>query len=147
MLISVLTRAAAILTLSLAGTTVAVAQTPAPPPASPANPQSPPAATTPTPPSWAPRGSAQLLILDKVSAVTTPVTVAVDAQTTFGPLTISLRACVVRPPDQAPDAAAFLDVADSTPGSLPFHGWMIRSAPAASVFQNPGYDIQLEGCQ
>ncbi len=137
-------------------TAPAVAQDNAPgttPPAAPAPSATAPGATAPgTPPqaapapAWIARGNAQLTVLDKVSATPAPVTVPVGGQATYGPLTISVRACDIRPPDRAPDATAFLDVTDSTPGATEFHGWLIRSAPGASMFENPGYDIRLKGC-
>jgi hypothetical protein len=69
------------------------------------------------------------------------------APLSFGSLTITLRSCVVRPSEQAPDAAAYLDVIDSRPGVAPFHGWLLLSAPAASVYEHPVYDVRLAACR
>ncbi len=112
------------------------------PPAAPA--QATPAA--PPPAAWLPRQSADLEALDKVSAQATKLALDVGQSTTFGTLTIAVRACDVRPPDQPADATAWLDITDSTPGAPQFHGWMIASAPAVSGLEHPTYDVRLTGC-
>lgn len=128
------------------------APVPAPPPgtAAPGAPGTPPPApteTVPPPNVWLPRPAADLIALDKISARPTPLTVKVGQSASFGSLTITVRACVVRPPDQAPDAAAFLDITDSQGGAPDFHGWMVLSDPSLAIFQHPVYDIRLAGCQ
>lgn len=144
---------AALRVLGIAGLGIAgaaVAQVPAPglppqplPDAAPGT----PGLTPPPPaPSWLPRSSAMLLVLDKVVARVTPVTVPVGGTATVGSLSIRVGACVVRPPDAPADAAAFLDVTDKHAGPAPFRAWMIRSIPAASVFEHPVYDISVAGC-
>jgi hypothetical protein len=112
-----------------------VPETPAP-----AEPEAPP----PNP--WLPRPVANLIALDKISARATPLAVKVGQSATFGSLTISVRACVVRPPDQAADAAAFLDITDAHGGMPAFHGWMILSDPSLAVLQHPVYGVRLSGC-
>ncbi len=102
----------------------------------------------PLPSAWVDRGTAQLVGLDKVSAQTTKLTVPVGGSVQFAGLTIAVKSCMVRPPDQAPDSTAFLDI--TTPGSPAapgFHGWMIASAPAVSEFEHPTLDVRLIGCQ
>jgi len=54
---------------------------------------------------------------------------------------------MVRPPDQPADATAFLDIIDSHGGAPAFHGWMLLSDPALSMFAHPVYDVRLAGCQ
>jgi hypothetical protein len=102
----------------------------------------------PAPPDiWDPRPRADLLVLDKVTARRTALTAQVGTPVTFGPLTITVRACLVRPPDRAADAAAFLDIADSHPDQPGFHGWILLSDPAVSMFEHPVYDVRLVGCR
>jgi hypothetical protein len=55
---------------------------------------------------WLPRGGAVLQALDKVNARSATLTLKVGQSTQFQTLTITLRACRVRPPDQPADAAA-----------------------------------------
>jgi hypothetical protein len=126
----------------------AAEQAPAPsPPAAPAPTQpEQPEQPAPPPPAWLPRGAAKLVLLDKVTAQPRDVTVPVGQSVTFGSLTIAVRACDVRPPDVPEDATALLDITDSHPGMPNFHGWMLVSAPAASMLEHPVYDVRLLGC-
>ena len=57
--------------------------------------------------------------------------VKVGSSVRDGSLTITVRACVVRPPDQPQDAAAFMVIADSNASEPGFQGWMFASAPSA----------------
>ncbi len=94
---------------------------------------------------WVPRGRVELRGLDKVMARATTLTGKVGETLQFGPLTILVRHCVVRPPDQPPDAAAFLEIAET--GKPPFfRGWMIHSVPQIGLLEYPTHDIRLGGC-
>jgi hypothetical protein len=96
---------------------------------------------------WQPRGTAELRVLDKVSARVTPLSVKVGASAGLGSLTVAVRGCLVRPPDQPADAAAFLEIADSRPGAAGFRGWMFANEPAIAVFEDPIYDVRVIGCR
>jgi hypothetical protein len=103
-------------------------------------------ATSPQPSDvWVQQGSADLILLDKVNVRRQEMTIKVGQSGTFGSLTIAVRSCVIRPPDQAPDAAAFLDITDSR-GGPGFQGWMIKSDPSLSMLQHPVYDVRVAGC-
>jgi hypothetical protein len=65
----------------------------------------------------------------------------------FGTLSVTVRSCIVRGPDQPADQAAFLDVTDSRNAAFAFHGWMMLSAPGVSVIEHPVYDLRLAGCR
>jgi hypothetical protein len=95
---------------------------------------------------WVPAGSARIQALDKVNAQTSTLTMKVGQPATFGSLTITVKGCVVRPPDQPIDAAAYLDVTDSHADSPGFDGWMLANEPAVSMMQNPIYDLRVAGC-
>jgi len=95
---------------------------------------------------WLPAGAAKLQALDKVNAQATAMSVKVGQSATFGSLTVTVRSCVVRPPDQPADAAAYLDVTDSHPDSPPFNGWLLWHEPAVSMMEHPIYDIRVAGC-
>jgi hypothetical protein len=114
----------------------AIAQTPAKPDM--------PAPSTPG--SWVPRDTADLLVLDKVNAKSTALTLKVGQAADNASLSISLRACSVRPPDQPQDSAAYLDVKDSRAGAPGFHGWMFANEPAVNMLEHPVYDLRLVGC-
>jgi len=119
-----------------------VAPTPAASPALPA----PDMVPLPRSNAWVPAGTARLQALDKVNAQATALTVKVGQTAMFGSLTIAVKACVVRPPDQPADAAAYLDVTDSHPDSPPFNGWLLEQEPSASMMEHPIYDIRVAGC-
>lgn len=136
---------AALAALSLLPCT-ALAQQTAPPEPSPAPAPATPTPAPPLPNVWLAKPVAELMALDKVTARATPLTVRVGESARFGSLTIAVRACAVRPPDQPADATAFLDITDSHPGALPFHGWMIVSAPELSMLEHPIYDVRVVGC-
>ena len=110
--------------------------------AAPAVAQSPPAGAD-----WQQRGGVELQALDKVTARSTVLTGRIGQALPFGSLTITVTACVVRPPDQPQDAAAFVDITDSHPNSPGFRGWMLADEPAVTIFQHPLYDIRLNGCR
>ena len=95
---------------------------------------------------WLPRQTAELRGLDKVTAAMKPLVVTVGGAVHLGSLTITVRACQVRPPDQPPDATAFLDIVDSRSGAPEFHGWMFANEPSINIFQHPVYDVRLNGC-
>jgi hypothetical protein len=98
------------------------------------------------PPGWLPQGTARVQALDKVNARGTMLAIKVGQTAVFGSLTIAVSACVVRPADQAADAAAFLTVTDKTPDAPGFAGWMLRSDPSLSMLAHPIYDLRVVGC-
>ncbi len=95
---------------------------------------------------WQSRGTAQLQALDKINARRTQITVKVGQSATFGSLTIIVKGCVVRPPDQPADAAAFLEITDKNPEVAGFSGWMLRSDPSLSMLAHPIFDVRVTGC-
>jgi hypothetical protein len=100
-----------------------------------------------TPQTWLPRGTAEVQALDKVNARNAVLDVKVGETAKFGSLTIAVQACVVTPPDQPQDAAAFLVITDSHAGQPGFSGWMVADAPSVSMLQNPIYDVRVTGCR
>jgi hypothetical protein len=105
-----------------------------------------PPATTDKPNTWLPAGTVKLQALDKVNAQTSALTIKVGGSATFGSLTITAKACAVRPSDQPVDAAAYLTVTDSHPDSPGFDGWMLEDEPSVSMMQHPIYDLRVIGC-
>lgn len=98
------------------------------------------------PDAWLQRGTGELQILDTVNAHVTAVSLKVGQSADNASLSIALRSCVVRPPDQAPDAAAFLDISDKRPGAPGFHGWMFANEPAVAMLEHPIYSVRLVAC-
>jgi hypothetical protein len=106
----------------------------------------PPANAPPAARPWEQRGTADLVALDKVNDRSAVIAIAVGQSAKFGHITITVRACVVRPPDQPADAAAELDVLADDPDNPAFHGWMFANEPSVSMLQHPVYDIRVAGC-
>jgi hypothetical protein len=99
---------------------------------------------------WVERRTAELQALDKVTARITVITAQVGQPTRFGTLTIHLRACHARPPDEVPDAAAWMEITDSLspPGSGPvFQGWLFAASPAVNMLEHPVYDLRVLNCR
>jgi hypothetical protein len=113
---------------------------------SPSAPPVAPPATVERPNVWVQAGVAKLEALDKVNAQASELTIKVGQSATFGSLTIAVKACVVRPPDQPADAAVYLDVTDSHPASPGFDGWLLEDEPSVSMMQHPIYDLRVTGC-
>ena len=109
--------------------------------------QAKPEAVVPVGPgTWLQRDTADLLVLDKVNAKSTALTLKVGQAADNASLSITLRACAVRPPDQAQDSTAFLDVRDSRPGAPGFHGWMFANEPSVNMLEHPVYALRLVAC-
>ncbi len=130
------TAAGILLAGSLLAGAQAYAQLPAAPDAEPAPPGT----------VWVQRGGAELQVLDKVNARSTVLKLRDGEQGRYGSLAITVRSCVIHPPDQPADAAAFLVIADSHPGAPAFRGWMFESDPAVSMLQHPIYDVRVMAC-
>jgi hypothetical protein len=87
-----------------------------------------------------------LQVLDKVNARSKLLTVPVGQSGRFESLSIAVKACAVRPPDQPADATAFLTITDQNPGAPGFSGWMLKATPAVSMLAHPIYDVRIVGC-
>jgi hypothetical protein len=99
---------------------------------------------------WVVQRVAELQALDKVTARVTTLRVPLDQPTSFGTLSITARACHARPPDEVPDAAAFLEIADSRApanGAVVFRGWMFANAPGVNMLEHAVYDIRVMECR
>jgi hypothetical protein len=87
--------------------------------------------------------------LDKITARVSTIKVPVGQTVNFGALQITARACDKHPPEEAPEAAAFLEVVEVEPDEKPverFKGWMFASSPALSALEHPVYDLIVLDC-
>lgn len=108
------------------------------------------AAGNPDAPGWVPKRVAELQMLDKVTARVSVIRVPVDQPAQFGTLTIHVAACNARPPDEVPDAAAWLAISDSrrpADRQLVFRGWMFANAPGVHMLEHPVYDVRVLECR
>jgi len=89
--------------------------------------------------------------LDKVTARVTTLEAPVGGETRFGTLVVTPRACLVAPPIDPPERAAFLEIREAgrDGGSVRpiFSGWMFASSPGLSALEHPIYDLWLLDCR
>lgn len=99
---------------------------------------------------WVMQRVAELQALDKVTARVVTLRAQVNQPERFGTLTITVRACHARPPDEVPDAAAWMEITDSRApanGAAVFRGWMFANAPGVNMLQHAVYDIRIMECR
>jgi hypothetical protein len=99
---------------------------------------------------WVPQRTAELQLLDKVTARVSVLRARVGEPVSFGTLTILVQACNARPPDEVPDAAAYLRVGDdrrAAGNQQVFQGWMFANAPGVSMLEHPVYDLRVLDCR
>lgn len=92
---------------------------------------------------------AQLQGLDKVSGRIVSIEAPVGQTVHFGTLEMIVRTCRKRPPEEAPESAAFIDIWEIKSGEAAaslFRGWMFASSPALSALEHPVYDVWLVDC-
>ncbi len=135
------------------------AQTNAPAPATtPANAPAPSTTTAPAPspaimtPIERPSSNtaAVVQVLDKVTARVKKLSATVDDPIHFGTLEITALDCRKNPPEDRPEAAAFLQIGETRKGEESvtlFSGWMFASSPAVSALEHPVYDIVVLDCK
>jgi hypothetical protein len=98
---------------------------------------------------WQPKQVAELQLLDKVTARISVLRATVGEPASFGTLTIRVAACNARPPDEVPDAVAWMEISDSrrAGGQQVFRGWMFANAPGVSMLAHPVYDLRVLDCK
>lgn len=98
---------------------------------------------------WVAGHHAVLGVLDKVDGSTSKLTIPVGGQGTVGDLSVSVQACVTRPPGTLPDSAVFLTLQSNAPqgsGSQVYRGWMVHSAPGATDVGDAGEAFRMITC-
>lgn len=96
------------------------------------------------------RPIAVLRMLDKITARVEAFDIPIERPFKFGTLIIAVHACKVTPPEDTPEAAAFVEVGEIKPGEAEasvFRGWMFASSPALSAMEHPVYDLWVTGCK
>ena len=88
-----------------------------------------------------------LRTMDKITGRVQKINVVVGEQKKVGTLTVYVKKCLKKPPEETPENAAFLTIMDENSGETPvFHGWMFSSNPALSAMEHPVYDIWVVEC-
>jgi len=126
----------------------------APAPAAPAPPQPADArpddtVVTETPTQKIENGRAVFAGLDKITGRTIAFDAAIGETVQFGALQVTARACYTRPPTEATNTDAFVEVDEVTlQGEIKriFTGWMFASSPGLHAVEHPIYDIWLTDC-
>jgi len=120
---------------------------PAPPPAAEAPPPDDTVVEAPTP--HIENGKAVFSGLDKITGRTISFDVAIGETVQFGALQVTPRACYTRPPTEATNTDAFVEVDEVTlQGEIKriFTGWMFASSPGLHAVEHPIYDVWLTDC-
>lgn len=97
-----------------------------------------------------PKSIAVLQGLDKVTARVSTFEVPIDQPIDFGALRIRVRHCDRTPPEERPEAAAFIEIDELRPGqeqNVLFTGWMFASSPGLNAVEHAVYDVWLLDCK
>jgi len=122
-----------------------------PPPPQPADsaPQPDDTVVTETPTQKIVNGRAVFSGLDKITGRIIAFDAAIGETVQFGALQVTARACYTRPPTEATNTDAFVDVDEVTlKGEIKriFTGWMFASSPGLHAVEHPIYDVWLTDC-
>lgn len=88
--------------------------------------------------------------LDKITGRVISFDVAVGETVQFGSLQLTPRICYSRPPTEAANSTAFIEVNDVTFNNeyrRIFTGWVFAASPGLHAIEHPIYDIWLTDCK
>ena len=88
--------------------------------------------------------------LDKITGRIICFDVAINETVQFGALQVTPRVCYTRPPTEAPNTDAFIEVDEITlQGEIKriFTGWMFAASPGLHAVEHPIYDVWLDRLQ
>ena len=88
--------------------------------------------------------------LDKITGRIIAFDVAINETVQFGALQVTPRVCYTRPPTEAQNTDAFLEVDEITlQGEIKrlFTGWMFAASPGLHAIEHPIYDVWLADCK
>jgi len=104
---------------------------------------------TETPTQKIPNGRAVFSGLDKITGRIISFDAGIGETVQFGALQVTARACYTRPPTEATNTDAFVDVDEVTlKGEIKriFTGWMFAASPGLHAVEHPIYDVWLTDC-
>ena len=89
--------------------------------------------------------------LDKITAKTSSIKIAVGEKNFFGPLEIKALKCQLSENNDSPDTVAYLQVKDLSSKDnnqvFLFNGWTFASSPTLQSIDHPVYDLWITGCE
>jgi hypothetical protein len=87
--------------------------------------------------------------LDKITGRIISFDASVGETVQFGALRVTARVCYTRPPTEATNTDAFVEVDEVTlQGEIKriFNGWMFAASPGLHAVEHPIYDVWLTDC-
>jgi len=87
--------------------------------------------------------------LDKITGRIISFDAAIGETVQFGALQVTARVCYTRPPTEATNTDAFVEVDEVTlQGEIKriFTGWMFAASPGLHAVEHPIYDVWLTDC-
>jgi hypothetical protein len=87
--------------------------------------------------------------LDKITGRIISFDAAIGETVQFGALQVTARVCYTRPPTEATNTDAFVEVDEVTlKGEIKriFTGWMFAASPGLHAVEHPIYDVWLTDC-
>jgi hypothetical protein len=87
--------------------------------------------------------------LDKITGRIISFDAAVGETVQFGALRVTARVCYTRPPTEATNTDAFVEIDEVTlQGEIKriFNGWMFAASPGLHAVEHPIYDVWLSDC-
>jgi hypothetical protein len=121
----------------------------APPQPADTSPQTDDTVVTETPTQKIPNDRAVFSGLDKITGRIISFDAGINETVQFGALQVTARACYTRPPTEATNTDAFVEVDEVTlKGEIKriFTGWMFASSPGLHAVEHPIYDVWLTDC-
>ena len=92
-----------------------------------------------------------LKALDKITAKTSAIRLAVGEKKFFGPLEIKALKCQLSENNDSTDTVAYLQVKDISNKDnnqvFLFNGWTFASSPTLQSIDHPIYDLWITGCE
>ncbi|MCC6982115.1 MAG: DUF2155 domain-containing protein [Bauldia sp.] len=97
-----------------------------------------------------PNPLAEFAGLDKITGRIIKFDVYIDETVQFGALQVTPRVCNTRPPTEAAQTDAFVEVDEITIDRSVrriFTGWMFAASPGLNAVEHPVYDVWLIDCK
>jgi len=92
-----------------------------------------------------------LTALNKITAKTSSLKIAIGENSFFGPLEIKALKCQLYQTESAPDTIAYIQVKDLSNKKndqvFIFNGWTFASSPTLRSIDHPVYDLWITSCE